>query len=150
MLLLLGGCSVSKTPDFIVCSKETGIAFIDEQQFVLDIDFTKQDPVIKVNNSLNSFDTIYTFGEKGVEIKYDNISSLLSYSRIPDKNIAYLTYRIVEALNSENEANWEKNGELWYFSGKINEATFKGICEENGKITSFEIPEYKIYFKKSV
>lgn len=148
--LLLSACSSGKSPDFCVSTKGSGAVYCDEIEFGIDIDFSPDNPVITIRNKENTFDTVYTFYEQKVTMRYDDITSELYYSQIPDKNIALLTYRIVKALNTKGSAQWSKNGDMWYFSGKINEASYKGICEHNGKILSFEIPEYKIYFKKNV
>lgn len=147
--LLLSACSLGNSPNFCVSEKGSGTVYCDEISFGIDIDFSHDNPVITIKNNENTFDTVYTFSERKVTMRYDDITSDLSYSQLPDKNIALLTYRIIKALNNEG-AEWNKNGDMWYFSGKINEASYKGICDKNGKIISFEIPEYKIYFKKSV
>lgn len=145
-ILFLGGCSLGKAPKFSVLPKCIGTVIFDENDFESEVDFTSGSKKVIIKNKENAFNTVYTFSGDKVKLKYDEIETTLEVSSLPDTNCAALIYKIVSELESGN-VSWEKAGNIYHFSSKINEVSFSGECDENGKIISFEVPEYKFYFK---
>ena len=146
VFLLCGGCALSKKPKVSVLPKCTGTVFIGESAFGIDVDFCAKPETITIHSADHAFDTVYTFEGKSITLQYDEIVTHLDLSALPDTNTASLVYKLMHLLINE-KIQWEKNGSLYHFYGTLNGTAFSGECDKEGKIRSFEIPLYKLYFK---
>ena len=146
VFLLCGGCALSKKPKVSVLPKCNGTVFIGENAFGLDVDFTAKPENITIKAKNNAFDTLYSLEGKKITLQYDDIITTLEIGALPDTNTACLIYKLMHAIEKE-KVRWEKNGSLYHFYGSLNGTAFSGECDKEGKIRSFEIPLYKLYFK---
>ena len=117
-----------------------------ETAFGVEIDFTATPEQLIIKAGENAFDTYYTFEKNTVTLRYDEIETTLDLSSLPDTNTAGLVYKLMHTL-TDDKVHWEKNGNLYHFSGTLNGTAFSGECDKKGKIVSFEIPFYQLYFK---
>ena len=141
----MSACSPAKEPKVSFCPKSRGSLLIGEESFEAEIDFTAEKKIL-LKGKQNPFSTVYVFEGMQVKLRYDTLESTLEIDCLPDTNPALLMYRVCAALQ-EGTLSWEKSGERRLFHGKINQAACSGECDARGKILSFEVPEYQLYYK---
>ena len=145
-LLCLCACTSRQKPKAALLPKSRGTVVFDEEQFGADMDFTGKEKLVIIGDDKNAFHTYYYFHDDSVRLKYDNLETELVISALPDTNLALLIYRIGNEL-LEGEVNWHKVEKKYVFDFKINNASCSGECNAQGKLLSFEVPEYRVYYK---
>ena len=143
--LFVGGCRLEEKPH-LICPKCAGNLTADEIPYSLDVDFSGKEKLIIISGKENPYSSYYCFQGNTVRLCYDELETELDANALPDTNPALLTYRLFSALEGE-AVKWEKQKDGFHFSLKIQDCYCAGDCDVNGKVLSFEVPEYKLYFK---
>ena len=143
--LCAGACRLAGKPKSI-CPKCAGSLTVDEITYGLDVDFGGKEKLVILSGKENPYSSYYYFSGNTVRLKYDTLETELEADALPDTNLALLTFRLLSALEGE-EVKWEREKESYHFSSKINNCYCAGECDDAGKLLSFEVPEYQVYFK---
>ena len=144
--LFCGGCALAKTPKVFVMPKGAGTVIVDENSFAVALDFTRTPQTITVKAKESAFDTFYTFKGKEVLLRHDSISATLEVAALPDTNTAGLIYKILMDMQ-KNKPHRKKENDTYLFYSTVNGVSYSGECDKQGNILSFEVPDYKFYFK---